>query len=819
MTKRTGTPRALAAASMAAVMLTIPATPALAQDATDTPTPTPSAGEPTIRATMDETTRDMLERLMDDTDWWTRSSGFTPTAGDTDTLNTLHDRIRATLDGAGTDDPALLAAEAQDTLTRLRARLLDTTGLGDDITAHDRLDHAMYTPDTWQPYDTAVREAATLRDTYSRTSKDEAATLHTRIGRLKDALTMDRAYHVDGTDMEQRGDTWHAELRVDGGTLPDTVAIINGNKATVATLPLGAQRFESGDKLGVGDRVGEYAGTGRDGTKFTVTVRTGAGEQITATLDDGEPAPLTRDDTGAYTTTLTARLGADSDYFGWDTNRAITLSDGTTLTSPKIDECGLMAEPMLPGQSTRTDSATALCSITYTGRAANGEKVTVHVNATRTYSPALRLHLTATSADGTETTIWQSQYESGLRMQNTTLSPLGYDHVGDRYQIGADIAEATDPNVRDVTVRTRLGDNGARLFDVTYTVDEMSRGKDGKTTMKPVTRTVTVTQPFDAPPANKPNGQAVLTGFLINGKPMDGFSTDRTDYIIRAKEGEKVTVTPQHTDDVTVATGPSRQTAYTTVQTWHVTGPDGAHSDYTVTLIRDHDTPTADEAFTPATPTGGFTDRENPSETNTDLYSVGYTAGGKYTPVNHDSFTIPEGGVLSWEAYAGQVVQATGERVEGMTWRYRLGVLAADQSTYAERTVTVTYLTAATHKARLDNIRVDGADTPGFDPERTEYTVGVANPERYTVTPVFDKQSGMSVTVDKTREKAVLTAVSADGLTRRVYTVHITQAATTGNGQDALADTGSATLPLIASTILSAIGALTLLGVRRRRNR
>ncbi|RSX49864.1 hypothetical protein [Bifidobacterium castoris] len=818
MTKHTHTPRMLAAASMAAVMLAGAATPAMAHEAAATPTAEPSAGATAARTTLDDTQRAQLERLVEDTHWWEDESGFPLDTAAVDDLSERRERIQTVLDGDGTDDPALLAAETQDALTRLRARLLDDTGLGDDITEHGSLDPALYTPDTWDAYDTAVADAAAMRDTYARTTRNEATTLHARIGALRGKLATARAYTADGAAMTATDDGWHADLRVDGGALPDTVTVTNGNGATVATLPLKSQRFESGDKLGVGDRIGEYSGTGRDGAKLTATVRTAAGAQTTAALDDGAPAPLTRDDTGEYTTTLTAPLGTGSDYFGWDTARAVTLSDGTTLTNPTVGECTARNEPLMEGQTALTGYMSAKCTVTYTGRAAGGETVRVDVNATRTYAPALRLTLTATGADGKETTIWQSPMESGLRMNDVTLPSLGYDKVGDRYQITAAIAEATDPNVRDVTVRTRLGDNGARLFDVTFTVDEMSRGEDGATTMKPVTRTVTVTQPFDAPPANKPNGQAVLTGFLVNGKPMDGFSADRTDYVIRAKQGEKVVV-PQHADDVTVATGPSRQTAYTTVQTWDVTGPDGAHSTYTVTLIRDHDTPTADEAFTPPQPAGAFTDKENPSETNTDLYSVGYTVDGKYTPVNRDSFTIPEGGVLSWEAYAGQVVQATGERVEGMTWRYRLGVLAADQSTYAERTVTVTYLTAATHKAQLDNIRVDGADMPAFDPERTEYTVGVENPERYTVTPVFDKQSGMSVTVDKSSERAILTAVSADGLTRRVYTVRIVQATETGAGTDMLAETGTAAGAAAGASLLAALAGIALLATRRRRAR
>ena len=75
-----------------------------------------------------------------------------------------------------------------------------------------------------------------------------------------------------------------------------------------------------------------------------------------------------------------------------------------------------------------------------------------------------------------------------------------------------------------------------------------------------------------------------------------------------------------------------------------------------------------------------------------------------------------------------------------MTWTYSIGVLASDGRTYAVRDVTVTYLTAATHKAELTGIKADGRLVSGFDPKRLEYTVKVGNADRYVITPVFDKR-------------------------------------------------------------------------------
>ena len=43
-----------------------------------------------------------------------------------------------------------------------------------------------------------------------------------------------------------------------------------------------------------------------------------------------------------------------------------------------------------------------------------------------------------------------------------------------------------------------------------------------------------------------------------------------------------------------------------------------------------------------------------------------------------------------------------------MTYTYTVNVLAPDGSTFAQHTYTVTYITAATHKAQLTGILVDG---------------------------------------------------------------------------------------------------------------
>ncbi len=158
--------------------------------------------------------------------------------------------------------------------------------------------------------------------------------------------------------------------------------------------------------------------------------------------------------------------------------------------------------------------------------------------------------------------------------------------------------------------------------------------------------------------------------------------------------------------------------------------------------MREHTDKTADERFEPPTPTGQVSDKDNPSETNTQLVSYGYTLDGEYHPQESATFTIPEHGVLAWRSYAGQVVQPTGTRMHGMTWQYDLDVLAADHTTYGRITLTVTYLTHDTHRAGLTGIKLDGHPIDGFTPDRLEYTVPVDNPDRYVLTPVFDKMTG-----------------------------------------------------------------------------
>ena len=132
-----------------------------------------------------------------------------------------------------------------------------------------------------------------------------------------------------------------------------------------------------------------------------------------------------------------------------------------------------------------------------------------------------------------------------------------------------------------------------------------------------------------------------------------------------------------------------------------------------------------------------------------------------------------------------------------MTYTYTVNVLAPDGSTFAQHTYTVTYITAATHKAQLTGILVDGTAVKGFDPARHEYNASVNDPDEWMVSPQYDKASGMTVSTEKKGADATITVTSGDGLVKTTYKVHVTRKPFGGNGNNALglASTASAAEP------------------------
>ena len=176
--------------------------------------------------------------------------------------------------------------------------------------------------------------------------------------------------------------------------------------------------------------------------------------------------------------------------------------------------------------------------------------------------------------------------------------------------------------------------------------------------------------------------------------------------------------------------------------------------------------------FTPADPVAQKATEAPFSSKDTSLESAGYTSGGVYKPQTGSTWRVPQGGAFSYKPKAGQSVSVSSRLVKGMTYEYTVSVLAPDGHTFARHRYTVTYITPATHSARLTGIKVNGKTIPGFDPARLSYDVNVADVNRWTIVPQYDRTLGVTVVTSKDGRTATITVTSADGLVKTVYTVH-----------------------------------------------
>lgn len=621
-----------------------------------------------------------------------------------------------------------------------------------------------------------------------------------RANALKDAVSKLEvaSWSIDGKTLSNADGTLTATL--DRKTAALDHPTLTGSDGSTVSLTDTADPFtQENDQLGVGHVTHTLSGTTADAAKtaIRVTYDVASGTETTVTLDDGSKTgaagKFTRNEDGSWTANLTGALGKGLDATA-ATSTTFRLSDGTTLD-------GTLGETV-----TTTPNGTTLLTRTLTadGKDSHGTPVKAVATLSYTYDP--RISLTLTHKSGTaengqtvavdgltadmDVNALGSVYSAGVQERGLT---------GDQWELNV----KHGANVSNPTIAVATSGEGSRILVATIRYQRLDA--DGHTLVND-SKIVRVNVPFAAAPKVIGNDKAALAGIKVNGLDIPGFSADKVDYTITAGKDERVKVSPVARDGQTVVAGDSRQTAFTTVQTWTVS-KDGESRTYTVTLVRDHTEKTADEKFTPAEPAGQVSKTENPSDDNTALESVGYMLDGAYHKSDSDEFTIPEGGILSWSSYAGQVVQPTVERDHGMTFRYELGVLSKDGTKYATRVLTVTYLTADTHRAELTGIKVDGHDVTGFDPKTMEYDVRVDNPERYVVTPSFDKMTGMSLTVHKTASQAVVKVTSADGLTQATYTLNVSKAT--------LADTGTGVGLGSLIFILAASAVGSLLGRRR----
>lgn len=655
-------------------------------------------------------------------------------------------------------------------------------------------DGKAYTSESYKPLDDLLNADFNADDA----DRDALSERTEKLNQAVEGLTV-ASWSIDGKTLI-RNDAGALSATLDRKTAALEHPTLNGSDGSTIGLTDTAEPFtQENDQLGVGHITHTLSGTTADAAKtaIRVTYDVASGTETTVTLDDGSKTgaagKFTRNEDGSWTANLTGMLGKDLDATA-ATSTTFKLSDGTTLD-------GTLGETV-----TTTPNGTTLLTRTLTadGKDSHGTPVKAVATLSYTYDPRISLTLThksGTAENGQTVTVdgltadmdvntLGSVYSAGVQERGLT---------GDQWELNV----KHGANVSNPTIAVTTSGEGSRILVATIRYQRLDA--DGHTLVND-SKIVRVNVPFAAAPKVIGNDKAALAGIKVNGQDIPGFSADKVDYTITAGKDERVKVSPVARDGQTVVAGDSRQTAFTTVQTWTVS-KDGESRTYTVTLVRDHTEKTADEKFTPAEPAGQVSKAENPSDDNTALESVGYMLDGEYHKSDSDEFTIPEGGILSWSSYAGQVVQPTVERDHGMTFRYELGVLSKDGTKYATRVLTVTYLTADTHRAELTGIKVDGRDVAGFDPKTMEYDVRVDNPERYVVTPSFDKMTGMSLTVHKTASQAVIKVTSADGLTQATYTLNVSKAT--------LADTGTG-VGLGSLIFLLAAGAVGSLLSRRR---
>ena len=606
----------------------------------------------------------------------------------------------------------------------------------------------------------------------------DANTLEKRTKAIDDAIDALEvaSWSVDGTTLTEKDGVWTGRIVL--SRAPSDMKAVGSDGRTVG-LTAGKETFTQGsDTLGVGVTSGTLTGSGSKATfRVAYEYRDGSQTSVKGDVADGTTFAL-RD--GAWTASYTGALGTKDDPAGYDAD-TVTLSDGSELKRTALSD--VSATPIRVDG--RPDKTRLRRTVTFSGTDSHGTAVTLTGELAGTYDETVGLALSYTTSDGVTVpvTVPGMPATADALPDSITLPAQERSLAGMKWNVDVE----KGGSVSDVSSSATVTADGTRVFLVT-----IRYFKQEGTAYKAAVRRVRVTVPFRAAAKVVGNEKAALKGFTVNGRAMDGYSEDVVDYTIHAGADEKVLVSPVAQAGQDVRAGDSKQTAYTTTQYWTVS-KDGETRTYSVTLVRDHDTPTADEAFEPNAPSGLVSKDANPGADNTALKSVGYTLDGVYHPADGTDVTVPEGGTFAYESYEGQTVDVTSSKTGGMTWTYSIGVLAADDATYAVHDVSVTYLTAATHKAELSGIKADGVAISGFDPKTLEYTVRVANADRYVITPVFDRTSGMGVTVHKDGHTVTLTATSADGLVRTVYTVHVETdpvlagMAATGVGAKALA--------------------------------
>lgn len=561
---------------------------------------------------------------------------------------------------------------------------------------------------------------------------------------------------------------------------PGDITVTDGARKITLSPDYQNVTVESGDKLGQlnvsGTAVYKQAA---DATKptpaFDVTLPFAYTSGTPVTVD-GTETELTKVDGGKY----------HADYAGPtldESNKPST--DTVTLTGIKTTLPIKWGKDVQVVDKGTGDTVSKFVRLTGTASgdvtiqdAASKKSVTVPVEVDVTADRAQDKSFTGLTVTRTDATGKATVYD-GAKDFNVKFNPdtheytltLPADAVGDSYTLG--LTHGVDAQASKPTLT--LGEGASRVLKVNV------NGADYTVNVK--------FQPADL----KADSPAKLTGLYVNktgentkGDLIDNWDPNRLDYVLALGEKEPSPyVLPEAPDGVTIKGGNITQNAQSTRQEWIVTDTaTGTSRIYSLTVTRP--VKTAVTEFKPADPAKQASTVDPANQQDTALASHGYTdKTGKYVTSDKDSYIIPEGGTFAYTPKNGQSATVTVAH-EGMTYTYTVNVLAPDGATFAQHTYTVTYITAATHKAQLTGILVDGTAVNGFDPAKHEYAASVNDPDEWMVSPQYDKVSGMTVSTEKKGADATITVTSGDGLVKTTYKVHVTRKPFGGNGNNAL---------------------------------
>lgn len=579
--------------------------------------------------------------------------------------------------------------------------------------------------------------------------------------------------------LDVNGDTASKDLP-EVASYPGDITVTDGTTTITLTPEHQNVTVKSGDKLGQlnvsGTAVYKHAADATKNTPaFNVTLPFAyiSGNPVTV---DGTETELTKVDGGKY----------HADYAGPtldESNKPST--DTVTLTGIKTTLPIQWGKDVQVVDKGTGDTASKFVRLTGTASGevtiqddASKKSVTVPVEVDVTADRAqdksfTGLTVTRTNAKG-ETTVYDGAKDFNAKFNPSTHEytlTLPADAVGDSYTLG--LTHGVDAQASKPTLA--LGEGASRVLKVNV------NGADYTVNVK--------FQPADL----KADSPAKLTGLYVNktgentkGQLIDNWDPNRLDYVLALGEKDPSPyVLPEAPDGVTIKGGNITQNAQSTRQEWTVTDTaTGTSRIYSLTVTRP--VKTAVTEFKPADPAKQASTVDPANQQDTALASHGYTdKTGKYVTSNKDSYIIPEGGTFAYTPKNGQSATVTVAH-EGMTYTYTVNVLAPDGATFAQHTYTVTYITAATHKAQLTGILVDGTAVNGFDPAKHEYAASVNDPDEWMVSPQYDKASGMTVSTEKKGADATITVTSGDGLVKTTYSLTVTRKPFGGNGNNAL---------------------------------